>query len=153
MKKYYEGRTFKLQEGSPFPGSWSHFYTMPIGAKILLIFFHYSLTKVKTDLEMCSSKKVFWKYIANLLKNNFAEVLLWGWDWVKMSATMIGRRLKIEKKHWLKRPKVVPKKRNLAKILTSKYHIWNSFFENIISCIQCFYIWPDVPVEIIIAFF
>ena len=31
--------------------------------------------------------------------------------------------------------------------------IWNYFFENIISGIQRFYIWPDVPVDIISIFF
>ena len=33
-----------------------------------------------------------------------------GWDWVKISATMVGRRQKIETKNWLKRPKEHPLK-------------------------------------------
>ena len=31
--------------------------------------------------------------------------------------------------------------------------IWNSFFENIFSGIQCLYICPDVPVDIVGVFF
>ena len=30
--------------------------------------------------------------------------------WVKITATMVGRRRKIKKKHWLKRPKAIPQK-------------------------------------------
>ena len=61
-----------------------------------------------------------------------------------MSATtMVGRRQKIFKKYWLNCPKAVPKKLNLDKnINNSKSNIWNSFFENIISGIQIFYIRP-----------
>ena len=69
-----------------------------------------------------------------------------------MLAFMVARRQKI-KKHWLKRPKAVPKKRNLDQNINySKSHIWNYFFENIISGIQLFYIRPHVPVEIISFF-
>ena len=46
-----------------------------------------------------------------------------------------------------------PKKRNLDQnINNSKSHLWNSFFENIISDIQLFYIRSNVPVNIIRAF-
>ena len=46
-----------------------------------------------------------------------------------------------------------PKKRNLDQnINDSKSHFWNSFFENIISDIQLFYIRSNVPVNIIRAF-
>ena len=46
-----------------------------------------------------------------------------------------------------------PKKRNLDQIINdSKSHLWNSFFENIISDIQLFYIRSNVPVNIIRAF-
>ena len=46
-----------------------------------------------------------------------------------------------------------PKKRNLDQnINDSKSHLWNSFFENIISDIQLFYIRSNVPVNIIRAF-
>ena len=38
-----------------------------------------------------------------------------GWDWVKISATMAGRRQKIEKKNWLKRPKEHPPKTKISK--------------------------------------
>ena len=66
-----------------------------------------------------------------------------------MSVTMFGGRLKI-KKHWLKRPRGVAKKRNLNQNINySKSHIWNSFLENNISGIQSFYICPEVPVDII----
>ena len=66
---------------------------------------------------------------------------------------MIVRRQKIIKKHWLKRPKAVPKKWNLDQNINySNSHIWNYFFENIISGIQLFYIRPHVPVEIISFF-
>ena len=57
-----------------------------------------------------------------------------GGGWVKISATMVGGRRKIKKKHWLKRPRGVPKKRNLNQNINySESHIWNSFFENSIS--------------------
>ena len=36
--------------------------------------------------------------------------------------------------------------------MIEKYHVWDSFFENIISGIQIFYICPDVPVDIIRVF-
>ena len=63
---------------------------------------------------------------------------------------MVGRQRKIKKKHWLKRPSAVPKKRNLNQNINySKSHIWNSFFENSISGIQSSYICPDVSVGII----
>ena len=46
-----------------------------------------------------------------------------------------------------------PKKRNLDQnINDSTSHLWNSFFENIISDIQLFYIRSNVPVNIIRAF-
>ena len=58
------------------------------------------------------------------------------------------------KKHWLKRPRGVPKKRNLNQNINySKSYIWNSFLENSISGIQSFYICPDFPVDIIRDFF
>ena len=61
---------------------------------------------------------------------------------------------KLKKKHWLKCPKAVPKKRNLNQnINDSKSHIWNYFFENIILGIQLFYIRPDIPMDIIRFFF
>ena len=42
-----------------------------------------------------------------------------------MSATMVGRRQKTLELHWLKRPKRIPKRRNLdQKINDSKSHIW-----------------------------
>ena len=70
-----------------------------------------------------------------------------------MSVTMVGGRLKI-KKHWLKRPRGVPKKQNLNQNINySKSYIWNSFLENSISGIQSFYICPDFPVDIIRNFF
>ena len=63
-----------------------------------------------------------------------------------MSVTIAGGRRKIKKKHWLKCPRGVPKKRNLSQNINySKSHIGNSFFENSISDIQSFYICPDVP--------
>ena len=57
---------------------------------------------------------------------NRAVGSFWWWrGWVKMSATMVGRQRKFEKKHLLKRLKVVPpKKRNLDQIINhSKSHI------------------------------
>ena len=36
--------------------------------------------------------------------------------------------------------------------MIQKSHIWNSFFESIISGIQSFYICPDVPMDIIRVF-
>ena len=67
---------------------------------------------------------------------------------------MVGGQRKIKKKHWLKRRRGVPKKRNLKQNINySKPHIWNYFFENSISGIQIFYICPDVPVGIIRDFF
>ena len=66
---------------------------------------------------------------------------------------MVGRPRKIKKKHWLKRPKSVPKKRNLDQnVYDSKSEIWNSCFESIISGIQLFYICPHVPVDIVRVF-
>ena len=63
---------------------------------------------------------------------------------------MVGRRRKVLKKHWLKRPEAVPKKRNLYQNRNdSKSHICDSFFENIISDMQLFNICPHVPVDII----
>ena len=57
-----------------------------------------------------------------------------------MSAILVGRHF--------------PKERNLDQnINDSKSHIWNSFFENIISGIQLFYIRPQVLVDIIRVFF
>ena len=67
---------------------------------------------------------------------------------------MVDRRQKIKKKHWLKRPKAVPKKRNLDQnINNSKSHIWNSFYEIIVSGMQLFYMPPHIPVDIIRVFF
>ena len=58
--------------------------------------------------------------------------------------------MKNKKKHWLKRPRAVSKKRNLNKNINySKSHICNSFFENSISGIQSFYTCPDVLLDII----
>ena len=52
-----------------------------------------------------------------------------------------------------KTPESSPLKRNLDEdINDSKSHIWNSFFENIISSIQSFYIRPQVPVELFFNF-
>ena len=68
---------------------------------------------------------------------------------------MVDRRRKNKKKHWLRRPIAVPKKkRNLNQNINYlKSHIWNSFFENSISGIQSFYSCPDVPVDAIREFF
>ena len=50
--------------------------------------------------------------------------IMWG-GWVKLSATMVGRRHKALILHWLKRAKTVPRKRNLdQKINSSKPHLW-----------------------------
>ena len=60
----------------------------------------------------------------------------------QMSATMVGGRRKIKKKHWLKcqkNPEFEPK----YKLLKISY--LKIFFENSISEIQSFYICPDVP--------
>ena len=55
-----------------------------------------------------------------------------------------------KKKHQLKRPKAVLQKTEFGpKCKYSTSHICNSFFENIISGIQLFYIRPHVPVVII----
>ena len=65
-----------------------------------------------------------------------------------------GWRQKIKKKKLAKTPQSCPHKRNLDKnINDSKYHIWNSFFENIISGIQRFYVRPHVSLNIIRVFF
>ena len=49
--------------------------------------------------------------------------------WVKMSTTMLDRRRKILKFHWLKRSKTVPNKRNLdPKINDSKPRNWSLCF-------------------------
>ena len=37
--------------------------------------------------------------------------------------------------------------------MIQKFHIWNSFFENIISGMQSFYICSDVPLDIITSLF
>ena len=65
-----------------------------------------------------------------------------------MLVTMVDRRKKKKKKHWLKRPNAIPQKRKLHQSINdSKSHIWNSF-------ILFFYIHPHVPVNIItISFF
>ena len=43
-----------------------------------------------------------------------------------MLATMVGRWRNISKSHWVKRPKTIPKKRNLdQEINYSKPHIWS----------------------------
>ena len=62
---------------------------------------------------------------------------------------------KLKKTHWIKhfeallqRTKFGPKCKN-----DSKSHIWNSFFENLISGIQYFYIRPHIPLDIITIFF
>ena len=64
-------------------------------------------------------------------------------DWVKISPTMVGWRWKIEKKYWLKRLKVVLQKYKNIEMMdqyrnNSKFYIYYSFFENIISGIQIF---------------
>ena len=70
-----------------------------------------------------------------------------------MLTTMVGQWEKIKKKHWLKHPERSPKKETLDQnINDSKSHIWNSFFEKIISSIQLFYIHPHVPMDIIRSF-
>ena len=51
-----------------------------------------------------------------------------------------------------KRPIVVPQKTKFGPKY-KKSHIWDSFFGNIISGIQSFYIYPDVPADIIRVFF
>ena len=57
----------------------------------------------------------------------------------KMLATMVDRRKKYLKKHWLKCSKAVPQKTKIgSNINDSKSHIWNSFYENIISGMQLF---------------
>ena len=63
-----------------------------------------------------------------------------------MSAAMVGQSPKTKNR---------PKKLNLDQnINDSKSHIQNSFFENIITGMQCFYIRPHVPVDIIrVCFF
>ena len=58
-------------------------------------------------------------------------------DISKMSATMLGRR----------------RTKMNQNINDSESHIWNSFFENITSGVQCFYICPDFPVDITRVFF
>ena len=58
---------------------------------------------------------------------------------------MVGLQRKIKKKHWLKCPKAVTKKKQFGQnINDSKFHIWNSFLKNIISVIQPSYICRDV---------
>ena len=59
-------------------------------------------------------------------------------DWVNMSATIVADDEKLKKKkHWLKRPKAVPKKRNLDQNENdSKSYIWSSFSKIIILGIQ-----------------
>ena len=53
-----------------------------------------------------------------------------------MSVTMVDRRRKISKLHWLKRPKKSRKKRNLdPKINSSKLHIWSLSFSSRFSSI------------------
>ena len=60
----------------------------------------------------------------------------------------------LKKKHWLKNPKAVPPKTKLDQNLSdSESHIWNSFFEDIISGMQLYNIRPHVPVDIIRVFF
>ena len=55
-----------------------------------------------------------------------------------------------KQKHWLKRRKAAPQKQNFDQNINDlKSHIRNSFFENIISGIQRFYIRLHVPVDII----
>ena len=59
--------------------------------------------------------------------------------WVKISATMVGRRQKIKKKHWRKRSKAVPKIRNLDQnIYDSNSPIWSSSLKNIILAIKLY---------------
>ena len=71
-----------------------------------------------------------------------------------MSVTIVGQRRKIEKKTLAKTPYSSPQKQNLDQnINDSKCHIWNSFFKNMISGIQLFYICPEVPADIIRTFF
>ena len=53
-----------------------------------------------------------------------------------MSATMVGRRLKIKIKQWLKRPKAVPKKTKfgpkykLFKITYLEFLFWKYYFRH-----------------------
>ena len=65
------------------------------------------------------------------------------------------KKKKKKKKYWLKwnALKMSPKKRTLDQNINySKFHIWNSFFENIILGIHNFYIRPHVPVDMIRVF-
>ena len=74
--------------------------------------------------------------------------MLVGGDWLKMSATMVCWQNK--KNTGWNTLKQSPKKWNLDQnINDSKSHIWNSFFENIISSIQICDILPQFPVNII----
>ena len=67
-----------------------------------------------------------------------------------MSTSMVGRQRKIKKKTLAKTPKSSPQKRNLDQSINHlKRHILNSFFENIISGRQLFYIRLDVPADVI----
>ena len=71
-----------------------------------------------------------------------------------MSATMVERQRKNEKKLWEKGTRAVPQNMRLgARYNDSKPRIWNSFFGNIISGKNIFYICPHVPVDVIIDFF
>ena len=80
-----------------------------------------------------------------------------GWGkWVGMSKNVgyhgcpTTKNEKQKQKHWLKRRKAAPQKQNFDQnIKDLKSHIRNSFFENIISGIQRFYIRLHVPVDII----
>ena len=68
-----------------------------------------------------------------------------GGGWIKMSVAMVGRSPKT---------KSSSQKRNLDQnIDDSKSHITNSFFENIATGMQRFYIRPHVSVDIIRIFF
>ena len=72
-----------------------------------------------------------------------------------MSNTLVGWKRKIKKTHWIKHFEALPQRTKFGPKCKndSKSHIWNSFFENLISGIQYFYIRPHVPLDIITVFF
>ena len=70
--------------------------------------------------------------------------MVWG-DEYKCPTPWLAYNEKLKKKHWLKCPKAVTKKKKFGQnINDSKFHIWNSFLKNIISVIQPSYICRDV---------
>ena len=83
---------------------------------------------------------------------------VWGggcWGWVKLLATMAGRRRKIKKKkNTRKKPLELPPKTKFgSKYKWFKIPYLEFFFENIISDMQRFYIRPHIPLNIIRDFF